>query len=157
MNKIATLCLLVRRGEVLLAKKREGGFGAGFWNAFGGKPKAGETIEAATIREVQEEVCLEVASADLKKMGIVRFHFAGEFKWEVHVFVAEDWQGEPESTQEMENPTWYRLTHIPWGKMWASDRAWMPSVLSGEKIFWEVYYSADGETVERIISHEVDF
>jgi len=112
MSKIATLCLLVRDGEVLLAKKREG-FGAGVWNAFGGKTKVGELIEQAAIREVREEVCLEVSPADLKKMGIVRFHFAGEFKWEVYVFVVEDWQGEPESTQEMENPTWYRLTHIP--------------------------------------------
>ncbi len=48
-------------------KKR--GFGIGKWNGFGGKIEAGETIEAAAIRELFEESALEVKPADLMKRG----------------------------------------------------------------------------------------
>src|SRR3954465_14054964 len=51
----ASLCLLVREGEVLLARKKRG-FGLGKWNGVGGKPEPGETIDETAIRETEEEI-----------------------------------------------------------------------------------------------------
>ena len=52
--KIVTLCLLISDGQVLLGMKKKS-FGAGKWNGFGGKVEEGETVEAAAIREMEEE------------------------------------------------------------------------------------------------------
>lgn len=45
----------MKENQILLAMKKRG-FGAGKWNGAGGKINAGETIEEATTREVDEEL-----------------------------------------------------------------------------------------------------
>ncbi|MEK6845806.1 MAG: NUDIX domain-containing protein, partial [Nanoarchaeota archaeon] len=54
----ATLCILIKRDEVLLGMKKRG-FGIGKYNSFGGKLKLGETIEEAALREVKEDGGIE--------------------------------------------------------------------------------------------------
>lgn len=60
MGKDLTLVLVVDKGtdgapwRILLGLKKRG-FGAGKWNGFGGKVEKGETIEAAALRELEEE------------------------------------------------------------------------------------------------------
>ena len=49
-----TLCLLVKGGNISLAKKKRG-FGKDRWNGYGGKVKPGEAIKIAAIRELLEE------------------------------------------------------------------------------------------------------
>ena len=46
---------------------------SGKWNGFGGKVEPGETIEAAAIRELQEEACL--AAEHVKMRGKITFTF----------------------------------------------------------------------------------
>ena len=53
--KDATICYLFKDSQVLLQKKAEGKFGAGKWNAPGGKIKMTESPETAIMREIQEE------------------------------------------------------------------------------------------------------
>lgn len=48
-TKLFTLVLVVQPQRVLLGMKKRG-FGAGFWNGFGGKVQLGETIEQAARR-----------------------------------------------------------------------------------------------------------
>ena len=50
-----TLCIPIKENGVLLGLKKRG-FGSGRWNGFGGKVEEGETIEQATLRELDEEV-----------------------------------------------------------------------------------------------------
>lgn len=51
----ATVMLLMRDDEVLLAMKKRG-FGVGKWNGVGGKQDPGEDIVDTAIRESQEEI-----------------------------------------------------------------------------------------------------
>ena len=44
MRKVLTLCLAIQDGRLLLGMKKRG-FGARWWNGFGGKIEEGETIE----------------------------------------------------------------------------------------------------------------
>ncbi|MFA5022826.1 MAG: NUDIX domain-containing protein [Candidatus Paceibacterota bacterium] len=162
-DKTTTLCLITRKEgrEVLLALKAEG-FGKGVWNAFGGKPRAvdGGSVERTLVREVEEESCLRVKPEALKKVAIIRFFFDGEFKWEMHTFLANEWQGEPQSTREMVNPTWFNTAHLPWPEMWEGDPLWMPSVFAGDKVKCDIFYRvlSDGaKIVENVIRYEVDF
>ena len=60
-NMHATLLFILRGKEVLLIHKKTG-LGAGKVNAPGGKMEKGETAEQAAIREVREEVKIEVDS-----------------------------------------------------------------------------------------------
>jgi mutator protein MutT len=53
--------LIVRDGQVLITRRRDGAHLGGFWEFPGGKRNPGETFEACLIREIGEEVGLTVA------------------------------------------------------------------------------------------------
>lgn len=65
---IQTLCLVFQSPRLLLGLKKRG-FGQGRWNGFGGKVKVGEPLEAAAIRETQEEAGIIVS--DITKRGVL--------------------------------------------------------------------------------------
>src|SRR2546427_10694568 len=67
----ATLCFILHDSRVLLLKKNPGLFGAGKWNAPGGKVQPHETAEHCAIREVHEETGLEVRKP--RKIGTLIF------------------------------------------------------------------------------------
>lgn len=116
--------------RVLLGLKKTG-FGAGKYNGFGGKVEPGETVAAAAARELQEESGV-VADA-LDRRGVLNFVFDDVPEpWEVHVFYATAWRGEPVETEEMQ-PKWFDVDAIPFDNMWADDRFWLPRLLKGER------------------------
>jgi 8-oxo-dGTP pyrophosphatase MutT (NUDIX family) len=135
----ATLCLLVRESqegkELLLAMKKRG-FGIGKWNGVGGKfdPEKGDkNIVDAAIRETEEEIGVRVK--ELKKSAILDFFFPYQEEWNqsVHVFLVDDWEGEPRESEEM-RPKWFKLKDVPFEEMWEDDKFWLPHILGGRKI-----------------------
>jgi mutator protein MutT len=145
-----TLCLLVRGDpptEILLGFKKAG-FGVGKYNGFGGKVEAGETIESAAVREVQEEVGLIVSEENLRLMGRLTFLFPAHPAWNrvAHVFLVTAWEGRPTESAEM-RPAWFAVGDIPFEQMWQDDVYWMPRVLTGERIQGCVTFGEDNETV----------
>src|SRR5687768_6008393 len=113
----ATVCFLRKDGKVLLAKKTRG-IGAGSWNGYGGRIEAGESPEQTAVRELREETQEDPASyggviaqqEDLEKIAVVDFHNSktdgSTFVCRVHFYFVEKWEGEPEVTEEMVEPTW---------------------------------------------------
>ena len=133
-RKILTLCVIHEHPRVLLGMKKRG-FGAGRWNGFGGKVEDGESIEDAVIREVREEVGLDVGrvSEMPRKQGIIEFTFQNDPQiLEVHIFKCGEWSGDPIETEEM-RPQWFMIDEIPFGQMWPDDLYWMPLFLKGKK------------------------
>jgi len=124
--------------EICLAMKKRG-FGVGRWNGVGGKLNPRESIEAATIREAEEEIGVQISSAnnfsDLKKMAELTFMFADPTKsaWNqlVHVYFCEQWQGAPVESEEMK-PEWFKISDIPFKDMWPDDPFWLPKVIAGD-------------------------
>lgn len=131
----ATLTLLLKDREVLLAMKKRG-FGVGRWNGVGGKLNPGEDVVSAAIREAQEEI--RVTPINLKKVAIFNFHFPlvpAEKNWgqQVHVFTAIEWEGDPLESEEM-RPQWFKIGGIPYKEMWPDDEMWMPLVFAGDLV-----------------------
>lgn len=134
-------------------KKR--GFGSGRWNGFGGKMEEGETIEQATLRELDEEVGIK--DGQLQKAGILEFSFENDDKiLQVHIFKLLDFSYEPIETEEMK-PEWFSFDKIPFLQMWPDDEYWFPLFLN-DKLFEGKFLfdrPSDAEYSAKIISQEL--
>ncbi|ABP00789.1 predicted protein [Ostreococcus lucimarinus CCE9901] len=119
-------------GRVLLGEKLRG-FGAGYYNGFGGKVERGETVEAAAARELTEEANVE--ATNMTRRGALRFVFDDKplEPWLVHVFHCSRYDGEIAASDEM-RPEWFDLDDVPFENMWADDPYWWPLFLE-EKEF----------------------
>lgn len=127
--KIFTLCLVHNNSQILLGYKKRG-FGAGWWNGFGGKVLKNEAIETAAKRELLEECGL--TAQNLIFRAVLHFHFENDpEELEVHLFEVNDYDGEPIETDEMK-PQWFYQNEIPFDKMWPDDRFWFPYFLDGK-------------------------
>jgi len=150
--KQATLCLLIKQNqnnkELLLAMKKRG-FGIGKWNGVGGKfdPKKDKDINKTAIREVEEEIGVKVKK--MKKVAVLSFYFSehSSFNQDVHIFLANDWEGEPKESEEM-SPKWFKENEIPFNEMWSDDKFWLPKVLDGEKLVGDFFFK-EGEIINK--------
>ena len=62
---VVAAALVDRDGRVLVQQRPEGGTMAGLWEFPGGKVEPGETPEAALVRELREELGIDVETACL--------------------------------------------------------------------------------------------
>ncbi|MDC0949137.1 8-oxo-dGTP diphosphatase [Gammaproteobacteria bacterium] len=132
----ATLLVARRHGEILLIEKQRG-LGAGKITAPGGKIEPGETALAAAIREVKEEVGLNIHSAD--EVGTLRFHFLDGLRLHCRVFLSDDFSGKASNSDEA-IPFWCAETAIPYDQMWQDDRYWLPAILRGHHFSCECLF-----------------
>ena len=124
----AVLCIITKGNKILLMEKLRG-FGKGLISAPGGKIDKGETPEQAAIREVKEEVNVDVSN--LKYHGNIEFYSSNSKEWIVHVFSTKTVKGRIKNTEEG-IPEWIEIDKIPYHKMWADTKHWIPSVLKGK-------------------------
>jgi 8-oxo-dGTP pyrophosphatase MutT (NUDIX family) len=144
-----TLLIIHQAPKILLAMKKEG-FGVGRWNGFGGKVKEGETIEQTMLRELKEESGLVIS--DFKKKGLFKFSFPNpDIDCEVHVFKANQFEGEPRETDEM-RPQWFDENKIPYDEMWSDDRHWLPLFLAGKTLKGEFFFDEN----DQLIRHRLE-
>lgn len=144
----ATLMFIVKNGQVLLIEKLTG-IGQGKINGPGGKIDPGESAEQAVIRECQEE--LHITPHSPKKMGELHFAMSDIPDIHCHVYVSEDFDGEPTATREA-NPRWTKLVDIPFDLMWEDDRHWLPQMLEGQKFNGRFLFEG-----EKIVWQDVQF
>jgi 8-oxo-dGTP diphosphatase len=127
--KDRAVLLFVRRDGALLLIHKKRGLGAGKINGPGGRIEPGETAREAAVREVREEVC--VTPHGVRERGRLRFQFKDGYSIDCTVFDAEGCEGEPVETEEAK-PFWCPIDALPYERMWADDRIWMPRLIRGE-------------------------
>ena len=149
MKKVMTLCFICDAGQILLGIKKRG-FGKGRWNGFGGKVQADETVASAAIREVKEEIDLDVLKVE--KYGLLHFQNQGdEDQIVVHIFKATDYEGSPKESEEMK-PQWFKHEDIPYEQMWVDDKYWLPLFLAGKKFQGSFKF----KNFEEILEYKLD-
>ena len=90
---VAACALVDADGRVLLAKRPPGKPLAGLWEFPGGKVEPGETPEAALIRELKEELDIEVVAKCLAPLSFAS-HSYPEFHLLMPLFICRRWEGD---------------------------------------------------------------
>ncbi|MEU8224969.1 NUDIX domain-containing protein [Kribbella sp. NPDC048915] len=111
--------VIVRRGdEVLLLLRANTGYMDGYWAVPAGHVEQGESVIEAALREVREEVGLEIAAADL--VPVTAMHRTGGNGDPIDervdfFFLTEKWQGEPRlmEAEKAAGLEWYPLDKLP--------------------------------------------
>ena len=122
---LVVACALVDvDGRVLLARRPEGKKMAGLWEFPGGKMNPGETPEVALIRELKEEIGIDVAATCLAPFAFAS-HDYESFHLLMPLFICRRWKGNP---APLENQTlaWVRATKLTEYEMPPADKPLIP-------------------------------
>ena len=98
---VVAVALIDEDGRILMTKRPEGKTMAGLWEFPGGKMETGETPEAALIRELKEELGLEVKAECLAPFTFAS-HAYPEFHLLMPLYVCRKWAGIPRSHEGQE-------------------------------------------------------
>ena len=97
------------------------------------------------MREIFEEVGITAKS--LNKHSVTLFEFTGNPELlEVHIYSTTSFDGEPNESEEM-MPQWFLKNDIPFEKMWADDKHWLPKLLNGECWNAHILFDESGKEV----------
>jgi 8-oxo-dGTP diphosphatase len=104
---IVVACALLDEGSsVLIAKRPSGRLLAGLWEFPGGKVEPGEELEEALIRELCEELGIEIAKEDLVPLTFAS-HAYPDFHLLMPLFQCRRWQGRV-AAQEGQELAWVK-------------------------------------------------
>jgi 8-oxo-dGTP diphosphatase len=107
---VAACALVDTDARVLIAQRPAGRLMAGLWEFPGGKVQPGETPEAALIRELAEELGIDVAASCLAPFTFASHSYA-DFHLLMPLYVCRKWQGAvtPRESQQL---TWVRPARL---------------------------------------------
>jgi 8-oxo-dGTP diphosphatase len=95
---VVAVALIDADGRILIAQRPAGKQLAGLWEFPGGKIEAGERPEECLIRELQEELGLEVKEACLAPLTFASHRYE-DFHLLMPLYVCRRWEGLPEAKE----------------------------------------------------------
>ena len=107
---VAACALVDPDGRVLIARRPEGKPMAGLWEFPGGKVEPGELPEATVIRELKEELAVDVTEACLAPLTFAS-HSYDEFHLLMPLYVCRRWEGTV-TAQEGQEVKWVRPVRL---------------------------------------------
>jgi 8-oxo-dGTP diphosphatase len=107
---VAAVALIDTDGRVLLAERPPGKHLAGLWEFPGGKVQPGETPEAALIRELAEELGIDVEASCLAPFTFASYAYP-DFHLLMPLYVCRKWSGIV-TAREGQRLKWVRPHHL---------------------------------------------
>ena len=119
---VASAALIDADGRLLIQQRPPGKPFAGLWEFPGGKVEEGETPEAALIRELKEELDIDVAEACLAPATFAsELQPGGTRHMVLLLYVCRKWRGTPKSL-EGATVRWVRVQELYGLEMPAPDK-----------------------------------
>ncbi len=114
-SRIAVLALLKDDKVLLLQRSVDAAWMPGAWHVPGGRVEAGESVHEAAVREILEELGVEVAVEDLEFSGVVSYDKTDGEDADTFQFVAQRWQGEPSIMEPHKHQAmqWFTVNALP--------------------------------------------
>jgi len=107
---VSAVALFDKDKRVPLAQRPPGKSMAGLWEFPGGKVEAGETPEAALIRELQEELGIDTWASCLAPLTFAS-HAYDDFHLLMPLFACRKWNGTPQA-REGQTLKWVRANAL---------------------------------------------
>ena len=117
---VVAVALIDSDGRVLLAQRPAGKAMAGLWEFPGGKVQPGEVPEAALIRELKEELDIDVTAACLAPLSFASHRYE-RFHLLMPLYVCRRWQGIV-TAREGQALTWVRAQKLDQYEMPPADK-----------------------------------
>ena len=98
---VVSIALINNHDEVLIAKRPNNKHLAGFWEFPGGKVEKDETPENALIREVKEEINVNINNKCIAPLSFSEFDYKN-FHLLLLLYICRRWEGKPLTMEENE-------------------------------------------------------
>ncbi len=121
---VAAAALVDRDNRVLLAQRPPGKSMAGLWEFPGGKVEAGETPEEALVRELDEELQIEVCLTCLAPFTFASHRYE-TFHLLMPLYICRNWEGDL-TPREGQTIAWVRPQRLSDYQMPAADAPLIP-------------------------------
>ena len=95
---VVSIALINSEDEILLSKRPQDKHLSGFWEFPGGKVEEGETPEKALVREIKEELNIDIESKCIAPLSFSEFDYK-EFQLLLLLYICRRWDGEPMSME----------------------------------------------------------
>ena len=98
---VVSVALINNANEVLLSKRPKNKHLADFWEFPGGKVENGETPEIALVREIKEELNIDINGKCIAPLSFSEYDYR-EFQLLLLLYICRRWVGEPKSMENNE-------------------------------------------------------
>ena len=124
---VAAVALVDADGRVLISKRPEGKQLGGLWEFPGGKVEQGERPETALIRELKEELAIDVAESCLAPLTFASHAYEG-FHLLMPLYVCRRWKGQVTGAEGQEI-AWVRPVRLRDYPMPPADEPLIPHLI----------------------------
>ena len=98
---VVSIALVNEFNEILLSKRPKNKHLGGYWEFPGGKIEANEAPEQALIREIKEELNIDINNKCIAPLSFSEFDYK-EFQLLLLLYICRRWEGEPMSMENNE-------------------------------------------------------
>ena len=98
---VASIAIIDANDQILIAKRPNKKHLSGFWEFPGGKVEKGESPENALVREVKEELNIDINNKCIAPLTFSEFNYEN-FHLLLLLYVCRRWEGEPMSMEKNE-------------------------------------------------------
>ena len=98
---VVSIALINEFNEVLLSKRQKNKHLEGYWEFPGGKIEKNEAPEQALVREIKEELNIDINNKCIAPLSFSEFDYK-EFQLLLLLYVCRRWEGDPMSMENNE-------------------------------------------------------